>query len=112
MTTSSKRTRRTDADDWAHHLKVLAQAKLDPARALKNLKGRLALRRRNLLDPDWNPTPKDFPVFYPGMATASYLAAYQEKNSWLRAMPYTHADRAAPFYDSTTPDIVTVEVLA
>ena len=54
----------------------LAAAKADPAKALKNLKGREATRRRNLLDPNWG-EQRLFPAWYPGQTTAAYIRTFQ-----------------------------------
>ena len=50
---------------------------------------------------------RDYPTFYPGMDTSEYLSRYAGLNSrlLLTAHEFTHADRAAPMLDATTPEV-------
>ena len=60
------------------------------------------------VDPKHNAMRRDYPAFYPGMTTDEYLSQYAGLNSrlLLTAYKFTHADRAAPMLDATTPEVL------
>jgi len=57
-----------------------AWVRAHPAQAMKNLKRRLATRRRNLLDPNYGTEEKKFPTWLPGMSAQQYIRIFQTAN--------------------------------
>ena len=60
--------------------KERAWARANPEQALKNLKRRVADRRRKLLDPNYL-DQRVFPTWLKGMSTEQYITIYQAANN-------------------------------
>lgn len=71
------------------HREHVAQARANPAKALRNLKDRHRRRQQNLLDPKWGDQARGFPQWHPGMTTEMYIALYVPSCTQ-RIVEYTH----------------------
>lgn len=74
------------------YLAKRAQYEADPAGEMRRLKARLAIRRRNLLDPHWEDQERRFPKWVPGMTTAEYIGLFTgyASSGTLKTVDYVH----------------------